>query len=80
MSEVISSFKSLRAGVCTPYVVSLCDFSYYVVGKESAVAIQIALWYVVLVCYQYVVCKNYVSSVYVSGYGGLSESRLLCLP
>ena len=27
-----------------------------------------------LVCHQYDVCKNYVSSVYVGGYGGLSES------
>ena len=36
MSEVISSFKSLRAGshtgICSPCVVSLCDFAYYVVG------------------------------------------------
>ena len=35
-----------------------------------------ALWYVVLVCHQYGVCKNYVGSVYVGGYGGLSESGL----
>ena len=28
-----------------------------------------------LVCHQYV-CKNYVDSVYVGGYGGLSESEL----
>ena len=28
-----------------------------------------------LVCHQYV-CKNYVGSVYVGGYGGLSESGL----
>ena len=28
-----------------------------------------------LVCYQYV-CKKYVGSVYVGGYGGLSESGL----
>ena len=33
---------------------------------------HIALWYVVLVCYQFDVCKNSVDSVYV----GLSESRL----
>ena len=33
---------------------------------------HLALWYVVLVCHQYV-CKNYVGSVYVGGYGGLSE-------
>ena len=29
-----------------------------------------------LVCHQYDVCKNYVGSVYVDGYGGLSESGL----
>ena len=31
MSEVISSFKSWITGVCSPYVVSLCDIAYYVV-------------------------------------------------
>ena len=37
-------------------------------------------WYVVLVCHQYDVCKNYVGSVYVGGYGGLSDSGLgVCL-
>ena len=33
-------------------------------------------WYVVLVYHQYDACKNYVDSVYVGGYGGLSESGL----
>ena len=33
---------------------------------------HLALWYVVLVCHQYDVCKDSVGSVYV----GLSESRL----
>ena len=37
---------------------------------------HLALWYVVLVCHQYYVCENYVGSVYVGGYDGLSESRL----
>ena len=37
---------------------------------------HLAIWYVVLVCHQYDVCKNYVGSVYVSGYGGVSESTL----
>ena len=37
---------------------------------------QFALWYVVLVCHQYDVCINYVGSVYVGGYGSLSESGL----
>ena len=37
---------------------------------------HLALWYVVLVCNQYDVCKNGVGSVHVGGYGGLSESEL----
>ena len=32
--------------------------------------------YGVLVCHQYDVCTNYGGSVYVGGYGGLSESGL----
>ena len=35
---------------------------------------HLSLWYVVLVCHQYDVCENYVGSVYISGYGGLSDS------
>ena len=35
---------------------------------------HLALWYVVLVCHQYDVCKNYVGSVFVIGYGSLSKS------
>ena len=54
MSEVVSSFRSLRAG-------------------SQVFAL---LWYVLLVCHQYDVCENYVGSVYVGGYGGLSESGL----
>ena len=37
---------------------------------------HLALWYIVLVFHQYDVCKNYVGSVYVDGYGGLSECGL----
>ena len=44
---------------------------------------HLSLWYVVLVCHQYDVCENYVGSVYIGGYGGLSKCRLrfreLCL-
>ena len=40
----------------------------YVVGKEPAIAVYLARWYVVLVCHQYDVCKNYVGSVCVGGY------------
>ena len=37
---------------------------------------HLALWYVVPVCHQYDVCENYVGSVYVGWFGGLSESGL----
>ena len=40
---------------------------------------HLARWYFVLVCHHYDVCKNYVGSVYVGGYGGLSESGLCVL-
>ena len=39
---------------------------------------HLALWYVVLVCHQYDVCKHDVGSVYVGVYGGLSGNRELC--
>ena len=74
MSEVISSFRSLR---------TLSDPAYYVFGQEPAVAVHLALWYVLLVCHQNDVCENSVGSVYAGGHGGLSESgpcalRKLC--
>ena len=46
------------------------------VGYEPAVAVHLALWYVVRVCHQYDVCKSCVGSVYVGGYVDLSESGL----
>ena len=46
------------------------------VGYEPEITVHLSLWYVVLVCHQYDVCKNSVVSVYVGGYGGLSESGL----
>ena len=36
--------------------------------------VHLALWYVVLVCHQYDVCKNYVGSVCAGVDGSLSES------
>ena len=47
MSEVISSFRSMRAGsqgVCSLYVISLSDFAYDVFGQEPVVAMHLALW------------------------------------
>ena len=40
---------------------------------------HLARWYVVLVCHQYDVCKPYVDSLYVRGYGGLSKKNGLCV-
>ena len=62
-------------GVCG-IVYCVVDVAYYVFGQEPAVDMHLALWYVVLVCHQYDVCENFVGSVYVGGYGGLSESGL----
>ena len=79
MSEVISSFRSLRAGsqVFALLMLFLCViFHTMSFGQEPAVAMRLALCYVVLVCHQYDVCENSVGSVYVGGYVGLSESGL----
>ena len=54
----------------------MCDFAYCGFGQEPAIAMYLALSYVVLVCHQYDVCKYSVGSVYVGGYGGLSESGI----
>ena len=73
MSEVISSFKSLRAGSQVFVIFMLLACSSY--------ALPFGMF--CFVCHQYDVCTNYVGSVYVGGYGGLSESglcvfRVLC--
>ena len=44
---LIQEFESWITG-CSPYVISLCDFAYYVFGQEPSVAMHLALWYVVL--------------------------------
>ena len=73
MLEVISSFRSLRDG---SQVFALLMLFCILCGRvRPAIAVHLALWYVVLVCHQYV-CTNYIGSVYVGGYGGLSESGL----
>ena len=71
---LIYEFEGWITDVCSPYVISLCDFAYYIFGQEPAIDMHLALWYVVLVCHQYDVCENYVGSVYV----GLSESGVFC--
>ena len=63
------SFESLRAGsqVFALLMLFLWVILHTVWSGKS-------LWYVVIVCHQYDVCKNNVASVYVGGYGGLSKS------
>ena len=87
MSEVISSFRSLRAGsqVFALLMLFLCMIMHTMSSGKSlqllcncyAIAMHLALWYVVLVCLQYDVCENSIGSVYIGGYGGLSESYVL---
>ena len=68
---LIKESESWVTGVCSSYVVSLCDFAYFIF-----IAMHLSLWYVVLVCHQYDVCENSVGSVYIGGHGGLTESGL----
>ena len=56
-------FESWITCVFPLYVISLSDFAYYVFGEDPAVAMYLALWYVLLVCHHYDVCKNSVNSV-----------------
>ena len=82
MSEVISSFQSLRAGLQVFALLMLFpSVIFYTMwsGKSLQLMYSLALWYVVLVCLQNDVCKKYVGSVYVDGHGGMSESGLCVL-
>ena len=49
--------------VWSPHVIYWCDFAYYVN-------------YIVFICHHDDVCENYIGSVYVGGYCGLSKCRL----
>ena len=46
------------------------------VGEEPVAAMNLTLWYIVFVRDHNDVCKNYIGSVYVGGYCGLSKSGL----
>ena len=43
-------------------------------GKSLQLLCILPFGYDLLVCHQYDICENSVGSVYVGGYGGLSES------
>ena len=70
------SYKECVCCACDPNehlsAPSICFVCVFVCRKLSH---HLGFWYVLLVCHQYV-CENSVGSVYVGGYGGLSESRL----
>ena len=71
------SFGAVLLSVCSAIIVECCDlYPCCMCVFGIAIAMHLALWYVVLVCHQYDVCENYVGSVYIGGYGGLSESGL----
>ena len=76
MSEVNSSFKSLRAGsqVFALLMLFLCVVLHTMWSGKSP-QLQCILPFGML-CLSVIsdVCKNYVGSVYVGGYGGLRES------
>ena len=66
MSEVISSFRSLRAGlqVFALLMLFLCVILH---TMFSVIAMHLSLWYVVLVSHQHDLCENYVCSVILAG-------------
>ena len=76
MSEVTSSFSSLRAGshVYALLMLFICLILHTMWSGKPAVSKHLTLWYVVFICHQDDDCKNYIGSVYVGGYCGLSES------
>ena len=84
MSEIISSFRSLRARsqAFALLMLFLCVFLHTMSSDKSRqllcifpFAMHIALWYVV--CHQYDVCENSVGSVYVGWYDGLAPPSWL---
>ena len=79
MSEVISSFKRVRAGlqVFAHLMLSLCAILHTIwLGKSLQLlcVLPFGFWYVVLVCHQHDVCTPFFGSVSVGGYGGLRKS------
>ena len=78
MSEVISSFRSLRAGsqVFALLMLFLCVILHTMSLGKSLQLLCILPFGMFCLCHQYDVCENSVGSVYVGGYGGLSKSGL----
>ena len=66
MLEIISSFRSWRAGsqVFDLLMLFICVILYTMWSSNIAVAEHLTLWYIVFVCLQYDACDNYIGSVY----------------
>ena len=79
MSEVISSFRSLRAGsqVFALLMLFLCVILHTMSsGKSLQLLCILPFGMLCLSAISMMFVKNSVGSVYVGGYGGLSESGL----
>ena len=69
MSEVISPFRSLRAGLQLFDILMLCVFHYAYYGRIRAYSFYASYHLVYLfVCHQNHVCEQYIDSVFVGGY------------
>ena len=70
MSEVISSFRSLRASSQVFYlpILFLCVILHTMWSSKSGIAMHLTLWYIVFVCHQNYACESSIGSVYVGGY------------
>ena len=55
---LILKFENLITDACSPRVVYLCEFPYYVVRQEHAVPMHHTLWHIVLLCHQNDGCEN----------------------
>ena len=77
MSEVISSFRSLGAGSQMFALIMLFHcVILHTIPSGNSLQLLCILPFGMLVCHQYDVFEHYVGSVYIGGYGGLSESGL----
>ena len=79
MSEVNSSFKSLRAGsqVFALLMLSLCEILHNIwSGKSMQLLCILPFGMLCLSAISMMFVKKYVGSVYVGGYGSLSEIRV----
>ena len=77
MSEVIYSFRSLRAGsqVFSLLMLFLCVIWHSMwSGKSMQMLCILPFYYIVFVCHQNDVCENYIGSVHVDGYCGLVKT------